>query len=239
MLAKWERVWYDKNVMEVNKKVGAGAQKNGAAGRPEQPNVRVVGVRGEAESVRAGAVEQILKAAGRPGKTTSRKADCGLESLNEPARGLVVRLAADYPELRFRVGKRFMFRPARTIVMEAPVAEFEAKNECAEAVNDDSGGLGGGENEWALQLLHEVGHALSGHREFRTDPERLVMEREAWERARELAATYNIRYDEEFVEGALDTYRDWLHQRSACPECGLTRYQTVDGRWHCPLCEGL
>ena len=83
------------------------------------------------------------------------------------------------------------------------------------------------------------GHALSGHREFRTDPERLVMEREAWERARELAATYNIRYDEEFVEGALDTYRDWLHQRSACPECGLTRYQTVDGRWHCPLCEGL
>jgi lipopolysaccharide biosynthesis regulator YciM len=38
---------------------------------------------------------------------------------------------------------------------------------------------------------------------------------------------------------ALDTYRDWLHRRSACPECGLTRYQTVDGRWHCPGCEGF
>ncbi len=42
------------------------------------------------------------------------------------------------------------------------MAEFEAKNECAEAVNDDSGGLGGGENEWALQLLHEVGARLVG-----------------------------------------------------------------------------
>ena len=33
MLAKWERVWYDKNVMEVNKK-GAGAQKKWGGGAP-------------------------------------------------------------------------------------------------------------------------------------------------------------------------------------------------------------
>lgn len=160
-----------KSVMEVNKKVGAGAQKSGRRARAEHPNER--------------------------------------------ARELATRLAADYPELRFRVGKKFMFRPPRTVVMETS----------------------GASSRWELQLLHEVGHALSGHRDFRTDPERLKMEREAWERARGLATAYNIWYDEEFVEEALDTYRDWLHQRSACSECGLTRYQTQDGQWHCPGCE--
>lgn len=188
-----------KSVMEVNKKVGAGAQKSGRRARTEHPNERVVGVR-------AGLATRGLKA-------TAVGLE-GFEQLDDAARKLAARLAADYPELRFRVGKKFMFRPPRTVIMEAS-----------------------GVSRWELQLLHEVGHALSGHRDFRTDPERLKMEREAWERARGLAATYNIRYDEEFVEGALDTYRDWLHQRSACPECGLTRYQTQDGRWHCPGCE--
>lgn len=206
--------------MEVNKKVDAGAQKSGSRAQAEHPNERTVGVRAglAARGLKAGAASVRAAAAGSN----------GLEQLDDTARKLVARLMADYPELRFRVGKKFMFRPPRTVVMEASEAE------------DSLGGSGEasfGVSKWGLQLLHEVGHALSGHRDFRTDPERLKMEREAWERARELATTYNIWYDEEFVEGALDTYRDWLHQRSACPECGLTRYQTQDGRWHCPGCE--
>lgn len=189
--------------MEVNKKVGAGAQKSGAVGAGFGPNKRAAGVRAgsAARGSKAGAADL-----------------AGLEQLDDTARELVEKLAADYPELRFRVGKKFMFRSPRTVVTEAGEAE-------------------NGASTWALQLLHEVGHAVSGHRDFRTDPERLKMEREAWERARELATAYNIWYDEKFVEGALDTYRDWLHQRSACPECGLTRYQTQDGQWHCPGCE--
>lgn len=188
-----------KSVKEVNKKVGVGAQKNARLTRAEHPNERAAGVR-------AGLSTRDLGAAAVGPE--------GLEQLDDTARELVAKLAEDYSELRFRVGKKFMFRPPRTVAVEA-----------------------GGASEWGLQLLHEVGHALSGHRDFRTDPERIKMEREAWERARGLAETYNIRYDEEFVEGALDTYRDWLHQRSACPECGLTRYQTQDGQWHCPGCE--
>lgn len=136
---------------------------------------------------------------------------------------LVKRLSEDYPELRFKPGKRFSFRPPRTInfVLSTGVDKSHEHN------------------NYQLQLLHEVGHALSGHYDFTTEPERLKLEREAWEKARKLCSIYNIVYDEEFVEGALDTYRDWLHQRSKCRECGLTRYQTPDGVYHCPRCENF
>lgn len=203
--------------MEVNKKVGAGAQKNGAAARAEHPNEPAAGVRGGGTQAAGETTEQVFDEAAGGGT-------------------LLARVEADYPELRFRAGKRFMFRPPRTVVYEGLL---EGRGGVYEAFDG-----GRRELEWGLQLLHEVGHALSGHRDFRTDPERIRMEREAWERARELAeryakAGYNIYYDEDFVEAALDTYRDWLHRRSACPECGLTRYQTVDGRWHCPGCDGF
>lgn len=203
-----------KSVMEVNKKVGAGAQKNGLAVG------RVGGLDGAAEQLAQGP-------AGRGGQ---------VEQIKRLGGGLVGRLMVDYPELRFRVGKRFMFRPPRTVVVRAePVvggfAEGLVEGDLAERAE------GGDLATWRMELLHEVGHAALGHRDFRTDPERLAMEREAWEQARRLAAIYNIDYDKELAEAELDTYRDWLHQRSRCPECGLTRYQTRDGRYHCPGCD--
>ena len=60
------------------------------------------------------------------------------------------------------------------------------------------------------------------------------MEVEAWEKARELCG---VLVDEELIESELDTYRDWLHQKSRCPKCGLTRFQTPDGAFHCPKCD--
>ena len=69
------------------------------------------------------------------------------------------------------------------------------------------------------------------------DVERLKMEVQAWGKARELANHYNVEYDEELVQRELDTYRDWLHQKSRCPICGLTRFQTPDSQYHCPSCE--
>ena len=45
------------------------------------------------------------------------------------------------------------------------------------------------------------------------------------------------KWNEDFVQEKLDTYRDWLHAKSKCKKCGLTGYQTKDGKYHCPRCE--
>ncbi|MBQ5812095.1 TFIIB-type zinc finger domain-containing protein [Candidatus Saccharibacteria bacterium] len=128
---------------------------------------------------------------------------------------LTEKLKKDYPDLRFKEGRKFAFRPPRTIVIgpEEPGAE--------------------------LLLLHEVGHAISGHRDFDVDVKRLKMEVEAWEKARDLANNYGVEFSEEVMEAELDSYRDWLHQKSRCPACGLTRFETPDGQYHCPRCESL
>lgn len=136
----------------------------------------------------------------------------------EAARDLVQKISEQYPKLRLKQGKKFAFRSPKTIV-------YEEK------------GAGLSLNEYKLSLLHELGHALLGHRDFRTDAERIKMERAAWERARELCAGWGVSYEEEWVEERLDSYRDWLHKKSLCPECGLTRYQTVNGEYHCPGCD--
>ncbi len=119
----------------------------------------------------------------------------------------------DFPEFSFRKGKKFLFRPPRTIV------------------------VGPDQKNAELTLLHELSHALLKHRDFDTDIKRLKMESEAWEKAKELAAQYRIKVDEDFIQDDLDTYRDWLHKKSRCPVCGLTRFQTPDGSYHCPRCE--
>ena len=125
------------------------------------------------------------------------------------------RLREDYPGLRFIEGSKFAFRPPRTIVLGPPEPFSE------------------------LLALHEVSHAILKHRTFRMDVERRRMESEAWEKAQELASRYGIEANEDLIQDELDTYRDWLHNKSKCRSCGLTRYQTPDGAYHCPRCENL
>ena len=123
------------------------------------------------------------------------------------------RLKIDYPEFRFKDGKKFAFRPPCTIV------------------------IGPEEPSDSLLLLHELGHAILKHYSFETDAKRVKMEREAWDQARELCLKYEILYDEDVVEREMDTYRDYLDKKSRCPKCGLTRFQTPDGAFHCPQCD--
>ncbi len=126
---------------------------------------------------------------------------------------IIDRLEMDYPDLRFVAGEKFAFRPPRTIVYEQGAANFD------------------------LLTLHEVGHALCGHKTFKMNIRRLKMEVEAWEKARELAKSYGVPFDDDVVQDELDTYRNWLHQKSRCPKCGLTRFETPEGEYRCPQCD--
>ena len=104
----------------------------------------------------------------------------------------LAKIKSDFPDFRFIDGARFSFRPPKTIV------------------------VGPEEPEDSLLLLHELGHALSGHKSFNTSARRIKMEREAWDKAKELASIYGVDFDENLVENELDTYRDWLHKKSCC-----------------------
>lgn len=127
----------------------------------------------------------------------------------------LAKIKTDFPSLNFVSGKKFAFKPPRTVV-------FSSLDESEDSV---------------LLLLHEIGHYLTGRYDFKTEIERLKIEVLAWEKARELCAKYNVEINEGLIQNELDTYRDWLHQKSRCPSCGLTRFQTSDGKFHCPRCD--
>ncbi len=186
--------------------------------------------------------------------------------MEEVKRQFVIRLEQDFLQFRFRPGRKFMFRSPRTIFYEKFVTSVEAgkqtnqiltdvvENDLAvEKSNKNPSNCASVEKNaspeanfdlseekcgfFRLQILHEVGHALLEHNFYTTDLERLKMERAAWEKARELCSTYGVEYDEDYVETALDSYRDWLHARSRCPRCQVTRFQDDRGEYHCPECE--
>jgi ribosomal protein L37AE/L43A len=123
---------------------------------------------------------------------------------------LVAKLARDFPKLSFEKSERDAWRPTEKTV-------FYTDN--------------------TAKLLHELGHALLGHTDFVQDIELIHLERDAWEKARELALTYGVKITGDVVETAMDDYRDWLHARSLCPECGQTGVQSrADLSYSCLNC---
>lgn len=148
------------------------------------------------------------------------------------AEKFIKRLKADYPEIKFRnKTKRFSYQLRGAV----PVVF-----------------LGEPQPNFALLTLHELGHALCKHKDYKVDVERIKIESAAWERAKTVLLEYRKKaqtetglatilpeWDEDFVQDKMDTYRDWLHARSRCKKCGLTRYQTDDGKYHCPRCEAF
>ena len=124
---------------------------------------------------------------------------------------LLARLRADYPNLEFLAGERFLFHPPATIYYE---------------VNSDD----------YLSLLHELGHALIGQNDYNQDVELLQIESAAWAKAKELCAKYHLTFDESYAESRLDSYRDLLHYNSLCPNCSLNGYEDEHQTYHCPLC---
>lgn len=124
---------------------------------------------------------------------------------------LLKQLQSDHPELRFEVNERFTFHPPNTIY-------YNTNGERPD-----------------LQLLHELGHYLDNDADYTSDIALLRIESNAWATAKKLAKKYQIRWDEDFIQAKLDSYRDWLHNASLCPVCEINGYQSGPN-YHCPLC---
>ena len=124
---------------------------------------------------------------------------------------LVDQLKQNYPQFRF---------------ISSGCARWSANEQTIYYNNDD------------IQTLHELGHALLGHNNYGQDIELIQIERAAWEKAQRLAPRYDLSIDNDTIEDALDSYRDWLHQRSICPNCQQTGIQSVrDLTYRCPNCQ--
>lgn len=90
------------------------------------------------------------------------------------------------------------------------------------------------ENLWGL--IHECGHAKLQHESYASDMELLQLEVAAWDEAERLAVSIDENIDTEHIQDCLDTYRDWLHQRSTCPRCGVVTFQENPNTYHCFNC---
>lgn len=85
-------------------------------------------------------------------------------------------------------------------------------------------------------LLHEFGHALLHHTTYTHDVDLIRMERAAWDKALQLAKNYHITISNDTIEKSIDTYRDWLHSRSLCPQCSSTGIQLAPFSYACLAC---
>lgn len=130
---------------------------------------------------------------------------------------LLARIAADHPHLQFIESAHFSWHAGK------------------KHVSFKKAGADVRHNMWAL--LHELGHALLGHTDYRHDIELVQLEVAAWDRARALAEHYGLAIEEDYIQDCLDTYRDWLHLRATCPTCFARSLQTSDRHYRCFNCQ--
>src|SRR3546814_626438 len=125
---------------------------------------------------------------------------------------LLPQLTTDFPSVGFRAGHEF---------------NWSHDDQFVYVIADESSEPG------LAQLFHELSHSLLGHSDYSRDINLLKMERDAWEKARDVAKEYGVAVYDEVVQNHLDTYREWLHSRSTCPDCTATGMQTGPKTYHC------
>jgi hypothetical protein len=129
---------------------------------------------------------------------------------------VIKNLTNSYPKIRLEAGDNFYWSPRNKTVF------YNQDNNTEEGT-------------WAI--LHESGHALLDHVQYYTDIELVMMEVEAWEKAKDLASALKIDIVEDHIQDCLDSYRDWLHKRSLCPDCNLSGIQTETKSYSCIFCK--
>jgi hypothetical protein len=129
---------------------------------------------------------------------------------------LVQALKRDFPTLKFQASTTFCWSPSDKLVLYTS------------QTRQPRGG-------WSL--LHEVSHGLLEHLDYQSDFELLKLEVAAWHKAAELAPTYGLKISDAHIQKCLNTYRDWLHQRSTCPACGSKSLQSDREHYRCFNCQ--
>lgn len=133
-------------------------------------------------------------------------------------KSFLVLLEADYPQYSFVAADLYSWSPAsQTIFYPVSTLTKPTKNDI-----------------WSL--LHEIGHANLRHQAYATDLELVQLEAAAWETAKEVSQQYGVTIDDDHIQDCIDTYRDWLHQRSTCPQCSTVSPQIDSGRYKCFNC---
>jgi hypothetical protein len=129
-------------------------------------------------------------------------------------RQLIVRLQTDFPKIIFEESTHFKWNADKKIIFYSLNVDHPI---------------------WSL--LHELGHMKLAHTEYLTDVSLLHMETAAWQKAKELGCHYGFVVDEEYVQDCIDSYREWLHQRSTCPTCSQTGLEDKAGSYICINCK--
>lgn len=126
---------------------------------------------------------------------------------------LIKQLEDDFPSHKFEKSSLFSWSPTDNTIF------FD--------IND---------NNCQILILHELAHSLLNHTDYSRDVELITIERSAWDKSVELCQKYSIQYSDTFAQLNLDTYRDWLHDRSTCPNCKATGIQSNKNKYKCLSC---
>jgi len=122
-------------------------------------------------------------------------------------------LKSNYPQFSFKLGDNFLWSPSDNTIYYDKSIGFRP-----------------------VLLLHELAHALLVHNSYDRDIQLITMERQAWDYTKELAPAYHITLPDDIIQSNLDSYRDWIHDRSTCPICQATGIQIEKSVYSCPAC---
>jgi hypothetical protein len=132
-----------------------------------------------------------------------------------PSNSLIKQIKTDFPKINFILGDEF---------------KWSARSK---AVTYDTS-----DPNWKEHLLHEIAHASLNHHDCQSDAELIDYEVSAWQFAKNtLASKYNLEISDETCEEALETYREWLHKRSLCPNCTTNGLEQIDNTYYCVACD--
>lgn len=125
------------------------------------------------------------------------------------------KLTTAYPEYTFSPGDHFRWAPSSLEITYDPTDKHVKEH-----------------------TLHELAHALLNHSDYDRDIQLIIMERDAWQYAKvTLSPKYNVTIADTTIQNSLDTYRDWLHARSTCPNCHATGMQNKKHYYRCVACQ--